>query len=117
LRAAEQFRSSRIPKFFQHFQSVLEANPANKDGKGPFLLSNLTTAADLALFHNMTGVLHAFPRRLKSIQESSKYDLVFKLYERVQNEPTIAEYMKSDRRQSFGLWGTFRHYPELDSEE
>ena len=91
LRAAEQFRSSRLLKFFQHFQSVLEANPANKDGKGiafyfitifetidnvtdtdegPFLLSNLTTAADLALFQGMTGVLHAFPRRTKSIQES-----------------------------------------------
>lgn len=91
LRAAEQFRASRLPKFLQHFQSVLETNPANKDGKGnalcfntmlgttinivgikkgPFLLSNLTTAADLALFHNMTGVEYSYPRRLKNLQES-----------------------------------------------
>jgi len=91
LRAAEQFRASRLPKFFKHFQSVLETNPANKDGKGnvlyfnatpemiinivgtnkgPFLFSNLTTAADLALFHNMTGLEYAYPRRLKSLQES-----------------------------------------------
>lgn len=34
LRAAEQFRASRIVKFFQHFQSVLETNPANKGDKG-----------------------------------------------------------------------------------
>ena len=88
-RAAEQFRASRLPKYFLHFQSVLETNPANKDGKGgifsfnplleivtdtvdagPFLLSNLTTAADLALFHNMTGLEHMFPKRLKSLQAS-----------------------------------------------
>jgi len=93
LRAAEQFRTSRLPKFLQHFQSVLETNPANKDGKGnvfdfntmlemiadvetnkgPFLLSNLTTAADLALFYNMTGVEYAYPRRLKNLQESGPH--------------------------------------------
>lgn len=117
LRAAEQFRASRLPKFFQHFQSVLETNPANKDGKGPFLFSNLTTAVDLCLFYNVTGLLFAFPKRMKSIQESGKYDLVFKLYERIQNEPKIAEYMKSSRRQQFGTFGIFRQYPELDGEE
>lgn len=89
LRAAEQFRASRLPKFFNHLQAVLETNPANKDGKGnvfslkavleavanvvnegPFLLSNLTTAADLALFHNLTGLEYMFPKRLKSLQAS-----------------------------------------------
>jgi len=39
LRAAEQFRAVRLPKFFQHFQSVLETNPANKEGKGNGLYS------------------------------------------------------------------------------
>lgn len=117
LRAAEQFRAARIVKFFQHFQSVLETNPANKGDKGPFLLSNLTTAADLALFHNISGLLHAFPKRVKSLQESGKYDLVFKLYERIQSEPKIAEYLKSDKRQKFSDFGLFRHYPELDGDE
>jgi len=116
-RSAEQFRASRLPKFFKHFETVLETNPANKDGKGPFLLSNLTTSADLGLFYNMTGLLYAFPRRMKSFQESGKYDLVFKLYDRIQNIPKIAEYMKSSRRQQFGTFGVFRHYPELDNEE
>jgi glutathione S-transferase len=114
LRSAEQFRTSRLPKFLNHFQSVLKMNPANKDGKGPFLISNLTSSADLALFYNMTGVLHVFPRRMKRVEESGEYDLVFKLYHRIQNEPKIAEYMKSNRRQQFGLFGIFRHYPELD---
>lgn len=39
LRAAEQFRASRLPKFLQHFQSVLETNPANKGGKGNMFIS------------------------------------------------------------------------------
>jgi len=117
LRAAEQFRASRLPKFFKHFQSVLETNPANKDGKGPFLLSNSTTAADLALFHNMTGLEYAYPKRLKTLRESGKYDLIFKLQERIQNEPKIAEYLKSKRRQQFNTYGIFRHYSELDGEE
>jgi glutathione S-transferase len=34
LRSAEQFRASRLPKYFQYFQTVLETNPANKGGKG-----------------------------------------------------------------------------------
>ncbi|KAF9651616.1 glutathione S-transferase C-terminal-like protein [Thelephora ganbajun] len=116
LRAAEPFRAFRLPKYLQHFQSVLETNPANKDGKGPFLLSNLTTAADLALFHNLTGLEFSYPKRLKNLQESGKYELVFKLQERVQNEPKIAEYMKSNRRQQFSF-GIFRNFPELDNEE
>jgi len=117
LRAAEKFRSTRLPSFFEHFQSVLETNPENKNGKGPFLLSNVTTAADLALFHTITGVQHAFPRRLKSLQESGKYDLVFKVQERIQNEPRVAEYLKTSRRQQFKAFGLFRHYIELDHEE
>jgi len=117
LRAAEQFRAFRLPKFLHHFQSVLESNPANKDGNGPFLLSNLTTAADLVLFSSIDGAQYAFPRRLKKVQESGKYDLVFKAYRRIQNEPKIAEYLKSNRRQLFNTYGIFRHYPELDGEE
>lgn len=153
MRAAEQFKESRLPKFLTHFQSVLEANPANKGGKGtnlcsesiihaadigkgPFLFSNVTTAADLALFFTITGVKHAFPRRVKNIQESGlrvpppfffalsfnfrstgKYDLVFKLCDRIQNEPKITEYRKSNRYQPLSNHGLFRHYLELDDEE
>jgi len=49
--------------------------------------------------------------------QTGKYDLVFKLYERIQSEPKVAEYLKSDKRQKFSDFGLFRHYPELDGEE
>jgi hypothetical protein len=84
----------------------------------------------------MTGLEYSYPRRLKNLRESGprfyptrlqhhlspsnqtgKYDLVFKLQERIQNEPKIAEYLKSNRRQQFGAYGIFRSYPELDNEE
>lgn len=53
------------------FDTILEmtVNVVDID-KGPFLLSNLTTAADLTLFAVLIGVLHAFPRRMKTFQES-----------------------------------------------
>jgi hypothetical protein len=41
IRAAEQFRATRLAKFFQHFQSVLETNPENKGDKGTVF--NLST--------------------------------------------------------------------------
>lgn len=93
-RAAGIFRASRLLKFFKHFQLVLETNPANEDGKGtvfrfntifetiynvvnvnegPFLLSDLTTSADLALFYTMNGLFYAFPRRMKNVEESSPF--------------------------------------------
>ena len=63
---------------------------------------------------------HVYPvlaRLLSPSEQTGKYDLVFKLCERVQNERKIAEYMKSDRRQQFCKFGGYRHYPELDNEE
>jgi glutathione S-transferase len=51
LRAAEQFRASRLPKFLQHFQSVLETNSANKDGNGNVLYFNAT----LEMINNIVG--------------------------------------------------------------
>ena len=51
-------------------------------------------------------------------EKTGKYDLVFKLRERIQNESKVAEYMKSDRRQEFNnTYGVFRYYPELDNGE
>jgi len=54
--------------------------------------------------------------RLSPPDQTGKYDLVFKLQERIQNEPKIAEYLKSNRRQQFSAYGIFRHYSELDGE-
>jgi glutathione S-transferase len=110
------FRAHRLPKFFGHFQDVLAKDPANKGDSGPYLISGTTTVADLVLFHVIRGLYFAFPLRTKALKESGNYDLVFKLFDRVQAEPTIAEYFKSSRKQEFGN-GVFRHYPELDGEK
>jgi len=122
LRAAEQFRASRLPKFLQHFQSVLETNPANKDGKGdgfqfteivtnvvdtekgPFLLSNLTTAADLVFFNNIAGTQFAFPRRLKKLQESGPHFFPFVA-------PPLTDTIKSNRQIRSRFQG-LRAHPE-----
>lgn len=92
-RRAKSFRAARLPKFLRHFQAVLESNsnnegenasrsktdciPMDKAGKsGPYLLFNVTTMADLALFHMISGLHFAFPRRLKTMQESGSYSFV-----------------------------------------
>ena len=50
-RRAEDFRKNRIPKFFKHFESVLQSNPATEKGSKTYLVGKQTTTADLTLFH------------------------------------------------------------------
>ena len=50
-RRAEDFRRNRIPKFFKHFESVLQSNPAAEKGGKTYLVGKQTTTADLTLFH------------------------------------------------------------------
>ncbi|KAH9941856.1 glutathione S-transferase C-terminal-like protein [Epithele typhae] len=119
LRRAEDFRTTRVPKFFRHFQAVLESNPdtAGAEGAGKtYLVGKQTTAADLVLFHVVSGLEFAFPRRVAKAKASGKYALVFELVERVKGEKGIKEYLASERRRKFSM-GIFRHYPELDGEE
>ncbi|KAI0631331.1 glutathione S-transferase C-terminal-like protein [Trametes polyzona] len=119
-RSAKVFRETRIPRFLEYFESVLATNPATKDAKGAhdrtYLVGSRTTTADLMLFHVIDGLLFQFPRRLKKLKESGKYDHVFKLHERVQGEKGIKEYIASGKRQKFSM-GIFRHYEELDGDE
>jgi glutathione S-transferase len=65
-RAAEQLRASRLPKFFQHFQSVLETNPANKDRKG----SGLTLSQLLRPFSTPSTPtkVHSYSRTLPQLR-------------------------------------------------
>jgi glutathione S-transferase len=53
---------------------------------------------------------------MAKLQESGKYDGVFKLFDAVQERPNIKEYMASDKRRKYadGIW---RYYPELEEEE
>ncbi|CCM00242.1 uncharacterized protein FIBRA_02271 [Fibroporia radiculosa] len=113
---AADFRATRIPKFFEHFENVLSTNPATANLDRTYLIGKQTTTADLVLFHAVDGLLFAFPKRLTAIRESGQYDNIFKLHERIVGEKGIKEYIESGRRQAFNM-GLFRHYEELDGEE
>jgi glutathione S-transferase len=61
----------------------------------------------------LDGTTFAFPKTVKKLRESGKYDGVFKVYDVVKERPNIKAYLASDRRQKYsnGIW---RHYPELE---
>ncbi|KIY67522.1 glutathione S-transferase-like protein [Cylindrobasidium torrendii FP15055 ss-10] len=113
---SKDFRASRMPKFFAHFENVLASNPKKDAAGGPFLVSDRTTTADLVVFHLIEGLTFAFPKRVKKLQDSGDYPLLFKLHERVKNEETIKAYQASDRHLPFSQ-GIFRYYEELDLED
>ena len=56
LRKAKDFRETRIPKYFNHFEAVLSANK-EKNGE-LWLVGSSLTYADLGLFHLVEGVSH-----------------------------------------------------------
>lgn len=116
LERAKAYRASRLPKFLAYFQKVLESNPEAKTNGGTYLVGSSTTTADLVLFQVMDGVSYAFPRRIAALKKTGKYDNVFALKERVENEVAIKEYLASSRRKKYGM-GIFRHYEELDGEQ
>ena len=57
LRRAEEFRQSRIPKFLNWFEEILDRNPAG----GAHLVGADLTYADLSLFQVVEGLTYAFP--------------------------------------------------------
>jgi len=113
-RATEDFRPQRLPTCLEYFASVLNSN--KEGGSSGYLIGSETTTADLALFHVLTGLEFAFPRRMAKLKSSAKYAPVFKLKDRVEGSENIAKYLASSRRTCFSN-GIFRHYPELDAEE
>ncbi|KAG8894138.1 hypothetical protein FRB99_001486, partial [Tulasnella sp. 403] len=113
-RRAIEFRRSRIPKFLGIFELALKGNPDG--GSDGYLFGKQTTTADLAVFHVLCGLQHAFPRRMGALATDPQFDLIWKLKDRVAKEENIAKYLVSSRRIAFGD-GIFRHYPELDDED
>lgn len=103
-----------IPKYLGVFELALKSN--EEGGEEGYLAGKKTTVADIAVFHVLCGLEHAFPIRMKVLSKDSAYEHVFKLKKRMGNEPNIAKYLASERRQAFGM-GIFRHYPELDGEK
>jgi glutathione S-transferase len=104
--AAKSFRSARIPKFFDHFETALAVNG------GPFMLGAKWTPVDTSLFQLIEGLSYAFPRRIGALMPS--YPRLRAVHSAVAQIDGIAAYLASDRRLPFTEQGLFRHYPELD---
>lgn len=108
-RAAQEFRTQRMPKFLGWLEAVLVRNP-----KGTrHLVGARQSYADLSLFQLVEGLLYAFPKSTK--RALKKTPLVLALHERVAQHRRVATYLRSERRLPFNEDGIFRRYPELDA--
>jgi glutathione S-transferase len=110
LRRAAEFRTTRLPKFLNWFERIVEHNPA-----GPrHLVGGRLSYADLSLFQVVEGLRYAFP---KTAQKAlARTPGVMRLHARVAALPKVAAYLGSERRIPFNEQGIFRHYPELEAD-
>jgi glutathione S-transferase len=107
-RRAADFLASRLPKYLDYFETVLERNPA-----GPQYLSGASLSyADLSMFQVMEGLRYAFPKAM--VRHGSRIPKLLALHDRVRARPRIATYLGSARWLPCNEQGIFRHYPELD---
>ena len=108
LRAAEQFREERMPKFLGWFEAAVAAGP------GHWTVDHRWTYADTSFFQLVEGLRYMFPRRMTTIGKD--YPNLTRVHDQVAELPGIAAYLKSERRLAFNTDGIFRHYPELDGD-
>jgi glutathione S-transferase len=104
-RGAKYFIGGRIPKYLNHFETVLKRG-------GPYLAGARVSYADLSLFQIVEGLNYALPRAMARTEK--KLPHVVALHDKIAARPRIAAYLKSDRRIAFNEDDIFRHYPELD---
>ncbi|KAF4980302.1 hypothetical protein FZEAL_3673 [Fusarium zealandicum] len=109
---AKNYTSERLPKFLAYMQRVLDAKTS---GEGPWLYGDSLTYADLVLFQCLDGTKYAFPKSVEKLEQSGKYDGVFKLYQAVKERPNISKYLESERRAPYSE-GVWRRYPELEED-
>lgn len=107
-RAAQQFRTERLPKFLDHFEQAAGTNP------GVWLIDDRWSYADTSLFQLVEGLRYMFPRRMAALGRD--YPGIIAIRDAVAELPGIAAYLASDRRVPFNTTGIFRHYPELDGD-
>jgi len=105
---SDVFRRTRLPKFLEWFELVLENNPA----RGNYLVGGSTTYADLSLFQVLEGLDYAFPKAVARVLAG--LPRVTELRLAVAQRPRIKSYLASDRRLPFDETDVFRRYPELD---
>jgi glutathione S-transferase len=105
LRRAADLRSTRLKKYLDYFEQVLERSGGRHALREP-------SYVDLSLFQLIAGLDYAFPRAMRRLQR--RMPLLRALSARVAARPNIASYLASPRRVAFNENGIFRHYPELD---
>jgi glutathione S-transferase len=105
LRRAKDLRETRLPKFLDYFEQVLERGGGQHAAREH-------SYVDLSLFQLMAGLDYAFPRAMQRLER--QLPLLCALRQRVAARPSIAAYLDSSRRLPFNENGIFRHYPELD---
>jgi glutathione S-transferase len=107
-RRAALFRKTRMPKFLDWFEAILDRNPKGER----YLVGGRLTYADLSLFQVIEGLRYAFPKASKRVLADTPR--VLALRDRVAQRRRIARYLASERRTTFNEEGIFRHYPEID---
>ena len=109
LRRSMDFVSSRLPKFLDYMELVL-----NRNSSGPsYLVGARITYADLSLFQIIEGLRYAFPNTLKKIEVN--YPNIVTIHSHVLKRPRISRYLNSSSRIPFNQHGIFRYYKELDA--
>jgi glutathione S-transferase len=107
-RRAREFCGSRMAKYLQWFERIVQRNPA-----GPrHLVGGRLSYADLSLFQLVEGLRYAFPKAAERALVQTP--AVMQLHDRVAALPRVAAYLRSERRIPFNEQGIFRRYPELD---
>jgi glutathione S-transferase len=103
----KQFLRTRLPKFLDYFERVLERNRS----PGPWLVGRRLTYADLTLAQVMAGLHYAFPDATRNALR--RRPRVKAVHEAAFARPRIARYLASGRRLQFNNDDIFRRYPEL----
>ena len=102
----EAFWKSRVPKYLDYFEELLDANG------GAWVTGRRLTYVDLSLFQIVEGLRYAFPKRMKIFEKD--IPRLVELHDRVAARPNIKAYLASERRIAFNEDGIFRRYKALD---
>ena len=100
------FVASRLPKYLDYFERVLERN-----GAGPWMVGRRLTYVDLSMAQVLAGLQYAFPSATRTALR--KRPRLARLHEAVFARPRIRRYLASGRRLAFNNDDVFRRYPEL----
>ena len=103
---SKHFIAERLPKFFGHFERVLQANG------GEHMVGDRLSYVDLSIFQLIEGLRFSFPNAM--LKAEPKYPGLTTLHDAIAARPKIAAYRASKRCMAFNDRGVFRHLPDLD---